>query len=178
MTTTAPAVVLVGHGAPPRDAPGELVSRLKMLEGRRRAQHAEPSTEELDLDRKLRTWPRTPENDPYKEGFEKLAAALRTELVGRTLLVAYNEFCAPSLEDAVQSAVDAGVREITVVPSMLTPGGVHSEVEIPEALDALRRRFPEAAIRYAWPFDLGAVARLLAAQVEAPERDQPSATST
>ena len=167
MTTAAPAVVLVGHGAPPRDAPGELVSRLKMLEGRRRAQGVEATPEELELDRKLRSWPRTADNDPYKVGFEQLAAALRSELPGRTLLVAYNEFCAPSLEDAVGSAVDAGVREITVVPSMLTPGGVHSEVEIPEALEALRRRWPDVAIRYAWPFDLGAVARLLASQIEA-----------
>jgi sirohydrochlorin cobaltochelatase len=48
---------------------------------------------------------------------------------------------------------------------MLTPGGVHSEIEIPETIAALRRRFPNASIDYAWPFDPHTVATLLAAQV-------------
>jgi sirohydrochlorin cobaltochelatase len=48
---------------------------------------------------------------------------------------------------------------------MLTPGGVHSEVEIPTALGELRRTHPSVRFDYAWPFDLDAVARLLAAQV-------------
>jgi sirohydrochlorin cobaltochelatase len=165
VTTTAPAVVLVGHGAPPRDAPAELVARLKMLEGRRRAAGSEASAEEREIDARLRSWPRNDDNDPYRAGFERLASALRTELLGRTLVVAYNEFCAPSLEDAVGALVEGGVRDVTVVPSMLTPGGVHSEVEIPEALAALRSRYPDLALRYAWPFNLGAVARLLAAHV-------------
>jgi sirohydrochlorin cobaltochelatase len=52
------------------------------------------------------------------------------------------------------------------VPSMLTPGGSHSEIEIPESLDRLRRRFPHVEIRYAWPFDLPAVATMLASQLQ------------
>jgi sirohydrochlorin cobaltochelatase len=48
---------------------------------------------------------------------------------------------------------------------MLTPGGSHSEVEIPEILDHLRPQYPEVELRYAWPFDLKLVANTLAEQV-------------
>jgi sirohydrochlorin cobaltochelatase len=159
-------VILVGHGAPPLGFPRDEVARLKALEGRRRATKSAMSAEEEALDRKIRASPRTPENDPYRAGLETLAEALRPRLRGAALLVAYNEFCAPSLEEAVAEAVAAGATTITVLPSMLTPGGVHSEVEIPESVTAMRARFPEVTLVYAWPFDLDAVAGLLAAQVE------------
>lgn len=160
------AVLLVGHGAPPKDFPRDLVSRLKALEGRRMATGSAMSDEERELDTKIRSWPRTAENDPYREGLLALAAALRGALGGSTLFVAYNEFCAPSIEDAVALALRDGATAITVVPSMLTPGGVHSEVEIPAILAELRAAHPEVTIRYAWPFDLQRVAAMLADQVK------------
>ena len=49
---------------------------------------------------------------------------------------------------------------------MFTPGGSHSEVEIPEALATLRRKHPEIILRYAWPFDLDRVAGLMADQLQ------------
>ncbi len=167
--TTPRAVILVGHGAPPSDAPPELVSRLKRLEGERRRRGSPPpppSVEERELDAKLRAWPRTAANDPYQGGIERLAIALRAALGGTDVVVAYNEFCAPSLEDAVRSVAARGTRRIVVVPSMLTRGGVHSEVEIPEALDAVRAELPAGVeVTYAWPFAEADVAALLAARV-------------
>ena len=159
------AVVLVGHGGVPRDFPRAELQRLKALEGERRARGTDLSDEEWALERKIRTWPRTPATDPYQAGLEAVAATLRPKLDTARLVVAYNEFCAPSLEDAVTDLVAAGARRITVVPSMLTPGGVHSETEIPETLAALRLRFPAVELRYAWPFDADAVADLLALQI-------------
>ncbi|MEZ4295310.1 MAG: CbiX/SirB N-terminal domain-containing protein [Polyangiaceae bacterium] len=159
------AVVLVGHGGVPADFPRAELTRLKSLEGRRQATGAAPSDEERALDEKLRAWPRTPSTDPYKTGFERLAAALAPRLGGATLHVAYNEFCAPTLRQAIERAIDEGAQVITVVPSMFTPGGVHSEVEIPAELDAVRPRFPHVTIRYAWPFDLALAADMLAAQI-------------
>ena len=44
---------------------------------------------------------------------------------------------------------------------MVTPGGSHSELEIPEILDALRRQHPEIHLNYAWPFDLEKLADML-----------------
>ena len=159
-------VILVGHGAPPRDAPRELVSKLKSLEAQRRARKQPMGDEERVLDERIRAWPRTAENDPYREGVERLADALRARLGHRDeVVVAYDEFCAPSLEDAIATAARAGVTQITIVPTMLTPGGVHSEEEIPEVIEAMRAELPSLEIVYAWPFDLDAVAGLLATAV-------------
>lgn len=165
---TLRAVILVGHGAAAKDCPRELVSRLKALEGRRMATGgpmAPMSAEERELDDKVRGWPRTPENDPYRAGLEAMASALRPLLGDARLHLAYNEFCAPTLDEAVAEAIAGGVGDITVIPSMMTPGGVHSEVEIPEILARLRGEHPAVTLRYVWPFDLTEVARLLAAHV-------------
>ena len=159
------AVVLVGHGGVPRDFPRKDLQRLKALEGERRARGGSPSDEETALEHRIRTWPRTPTTDPYRTGLETLATALRPLVAPATLVLAYNEFCAPALDDAVDALVASGARHIVVVPSMLTPGGVHSETEIPETIAHLRTRHPDAQLRYAWPFAMDAVARLLASQV-------------
>lgn len=159
-------VLLVGHGGIPKDCPRELVTKLKTLEARRRAGETEPTAEEVELDRRIRQWPRTPETDPYRAGFEMLATHLKGLLEGVRFALAYNEFCAPTVEEALEEMIQAGVVTITVVPSMLTPGGSHSEIEIPESLERLRVRFPHTDIRYAWPFDLPAVATMLATQLQ------------
>jgi sirohydrochlorin cobaltochelatase len=158
-------VVLVGHGGIPTDYPLEPLRELKTLEGKRRATGGDPTPEEVELDRRLRQWPRTPDNDPYKAGLESLAAHLKPALDGNLFAIAYNEFCAPTVEEAVESLIAAGAREIRVVPSMFTPGGSHSEREIPQTLAHLRAKHPEIDLRYAWPFDLDQVASMLAAQV-------------
>jgi sirohydrochlorin cobaltochelatase len=80
--------------------------------------------------------------------------------------VAYNEFCAPTLEESVEELIKKGATLITVTTTMFTPGGSHSEVEIPEILDHLRPQHPGVELRYAWPFDLNLVASTLADQVK------------
>jgi sirohydrochlorin ferrochelatase len=159
------AVVLVGHGAVPADCPRDLVTRLKALEGRRRATGGAVTSEEAELDARIRAWPRDAGSDPYGAGLEEMAARLRPLLAGARLVVAYNEFAAPTLDQAVESLAAGGAHSIAVVPSMLTPGGVHSEIEIPEAIARLRAAHPALDLRYVWPFDLDAVARLLAEHV-------------
>ncbi|HEV7732343.1 MAG TPA: CbiX/SirB N-terminal domain-containing protein [Candidatus Binatia bacterium] len=160
--TDVDAVVLVGHGAVPADCPRDLVTRLKALEGRRRATGTPVTNEEMALDTRIRAWPRTAGSDPYGAGLEALASSLRPLLGTARLVVAYNEFCAPTLEEAVAALAADGAHTVVVVPSMLTPGGVHSEIEIPETIARLRAAHPTLALRYAWPFDLDAVAALLA----------------
>ncbi|MFO0568446.1 MAG: CbiX/SirB N-terminal domain-containing protein [Polyangiaceae bacterium] len=159
-------VILVGHGGIPRDFPRDDLMESKRLEGARRARgEATPSAREAELDRRLREWPRTAESDPYGAGLERIADALRARLGDTPVLSAYNEFCAPSVEQALLAAIDAGAAEIVVVPTMVTPGGSHSEIEIPEVIAAVRAARPGADIRYAWPFAPGRVAELLADQV-------------
>jgi sirohydrochlorin cobaltochelatase len=159
-------VVLVGHGGIPKDYPRELVTKLRALETKRRATGGPPTPEELELDTKIRRWPRTPQTDPYRAGLEALAALLKVSLNGDLFAVAYNEFCAPTVEEAVEALIAGGATAITLVPSMLTPGGSHSEIEIPETLKHLRAKHPGIELRYAWPFDLGQVASMLAGQIQ------------
>ncbi|TKB79807.1 MAG: hypothetical protein E8D42_00075 [Nitrospira sp.] len=165
MKTETRGVILVGHGGIPKGCPQELITKLKRLEGQRRAAKLPPSAEELELDAKVRQWPRTAETDPYQAGLEQIAARLRAQLNGDLFAVAYNEFCAPTLEESVESLIKQGATHITVTTTMFTPGGSHSEVEIPEILDQLRPQYPEVELRYAWPFDLDSVANTLAEQV-------------
>lgn len=159
-------VVLVGHGGIPKDYPRELVTKLKALEAARRVTGGPPTPDELALDTTLRRWPRTPTTDPYQAGLEALAAHLAASLTDSLFALAYNEFCAPTLEEAVDTLIGAGATAITVVPTMLTPGGSHSESDIPSTLARLRDTHPGVELRYAWPFDLAQVAAMLAAHVQ------------
>lgn len=161
MKSSQSAVVLVGHGGLPKDCPRELVQKFKKLESQRRASGQPPSQEEVELDRQIREWPRTPETDPYQAGLLALAGKLAPLLKGVRLVVAYNEFCAPDVPRAVEKLIAEGVGTITVVPTMMTPGGSHSEVEIPAIIAALRTRHPKIHLNYAWPFDLEKLAEML-----------------
>src|SRR5688572_29604032 len=100
-------VILVGHGGVPTDCPPELVSEFKRQEALAKRGPA-PGLAEADA--KLRRWPRTAQTDPYQAGLEAVGAALRRALGGREVLLAYNEFCAPSLEEALAEALRRGAR--------------------------------------------------------------------
>src|SRR5438132_2770085 len=154
-------VILVGHGGIPVEYPREALTALKVLEAKRRATGSHATPEELELDRRIRRWPRTPESDPYQAGLEALASHLKTSLNSDLFAIAYNEFCAPTVEEAVETLIAAGASEIRVVPSMFTPGGSHSELEIPETLAHLRAKHPGLVLRFALPFDLYQVALIL-----------------
>lgn len=165
MGTVKKGVVLVGHGGIPKDCPQELVTKLKRLEAQRRASKTPPTQEEVELDRMIRRWPRTATTDPYQSGLVAVADALRPQLGGVLFAIAYNEFCAPTLEESVEDLIKEGATDITVTTTMFTPGGSHSEVEIPEILERLRPQYPGIELRYAWPFDLQLVAKTLVEQL-------------
>lgn len=156
-------LLVVGHGAPPRDYPAEKVQKLKRLEAQRRREQRSMSAEEHMLDQEVRQWPRSATTDPYQAGMLKLAEALRAQ-TEHPVHVCYNEFCAPSLEDAIAELVGNGAAHICVLPTMFTPGGVHSEVEIPETLDAMHRLYPGVRFDYVWPFDLSRLAAMMLAE--------------
>ncbi|MDF0664628.1 MAG: CbiX/SirB N-terminal domain-containing protein [Nitrospira sp.] len=165
MATKKQGVILVGHGGIPKDCPPDLVTTLKRLEAQRRAVKQPPSVEELALEMKIRRWPRTPSTDPYESGLQAVGARLQSQLNGSLFALAYNEFCAPTLGEAVEQLIGQGATEITVTTTMFTPGGAHSEIEIPEILNRLRPKHPDVILRYAWPFDLELVANTLAEQI-------------
>jgi len=154
-------IVLVGHGGIPKDYPQDLITKLKRLEAQRRASGSPMSAEELELDTKVRTWPRTPKTDPYQAGLQALAEQMQPLVNGALFEVAYNEFCGPTLPEAVENLIRQGAQSITVVSTMFTPGGSHSEYEIPEELQELRHKHPGVKLLYAWPYNLAQVSKML-----------------
>src|SRR5687768_13282263 len=102
------SVILVGHGGIPKDCPPDLVMKLKRLEGQRRQSGQPISTEEAELDQKIRRWPRNAKTDPYQSGLQALASELRPLLNGVLFGVAYNEFCTPTLEEAIIGLIREG----------------------------------------------------------------------
>lgn len=162
------AIILIGHGGTASDTPRPMVAELKRLEAERQARgETRMSPREAELDKAVREWPRTPRTDPYKYGVEEIARALEPRLGGRRLVVAYNEFCAPSVEDALEALIKEGFTRVRLVSTMFTRGGVHAEFEIPALVAEARRRHPGVEIAYAWPFDAARIAEFLSGQLAA-----------
>ena len=159
------AVLVVAHGSPARDLPEKLAKERRQLRAKEHKTEAEQQREQT-LEAEIRNWPRTLENDPYTRGTEELVAQLAALLDGIPVLAAYNEFAAPNVEEAVEQLVRRGIERIDVLSSMLTPGGGHSEKDIPEAIERCRARHPEVEFAYRWPYDLAKIATILATQLE------------
>jgi sirohydrochlorin cobaltochelatase len=162
-------VVLAMHGSPPRDFPKAQVALvvglhmwLERASGLVRAMIERYHTR---LDARIRTWPRTEGNDPFHAASQKLAARLSQE-TGCEVIVGYNEFCAPSLDEALDQAVAQGAERVIIVTPMMTPGGEHAEEDIPAAIKRAEERHPAIVFAYAWPFKVDNVAEFLATQLE------------
>lgn len=139
-------IVLAMHGMPPRDLPQRELAELFGLHAR--LEH--------------------PENDPFFAGSMELADHLH-RATGVGVVVGFNEFCAPSLDEALDEAASRGAGRITVLTPMMTRGGEHSEIDIPAAIRRAQDRHPGTRIDYVWPFDPAAVAEFLAAQMARPQ---------
>lgn len=163
------AIVLAMHGVPPEGYPIDEITEIFRLHSQ--LEHMPVSKDHpmsrryIELDYKIRSYPRTNENDPYWASAHRLAEKLREE-TGIEVQVGFNEFCNPTIDDAIGQLVSTGLRKIIVVTPMMTPGGEHSEVDIPEAIERAKKEYPEIAIVYAWPFNLQEVAKFLKAQIE------------
>ena len=155
-------VILIGHGGLPSDIPKEIIEDFMKVH-KQRIRTGTPITEkEKELDNVIRFWTRSPSTDPYKYGLEKLAAELAPRLEDYILITAYNEFCYPSIEQAAVVLAEKDITEVILVTTMITPGGSHSEREIPEEVEALRLKYPKVNFQYAWPYDLAIFSNLLA----------------
>jgi sirohydrochlorin cobaltochelatase len=161
-------ILLAMHGAPPSDFPASelaelfcMRARIELSNGPERALY-EGRFHELEA--KIRAWPRTASNDPSHAGSLELASHL-SQAIGYEVVLGFIEFSNPSLDEAFGQAVQQGTERITVVTPMMTPGGEHSEKDIPQAIQRARQRFPEIEVQYAWPFSIPHVAIFLATQI-------------
>lgn len=146
------ALIFIGHGGVPNDAPASLTGELKRLESHRLSTGTPMTERERALDHQLRHWPRHVLNDGYFAGFESLAEALRQKIPGRRVATAYMEFCAPSIDEAVDLLAQEGHRRLGFITTMVTPGGSHSERDIPGLIQQARLRHPDLLLEYYWPF--------------------------
>lgn len=162
-------LVLAMHGSPPLDFPaGELSEffglHMSLESGavpaeRRAAMEARHSA----LEEKVVRWPRDGMNDKFLTATIELAEALQ-RASGLEVIYGFNEFCAPTLAEALDGAAASGARRAMVVTPMMTRGGGHSEHDIPESIELARGRHPGMEYIFAWPFPTDRVAVLLASQ--------------
>jgi sirohydrochlorin cobaltochelatase len=161
-------IVLAMHGEPPRDFPKDKFSAFFRLQTRLEFGEAlgtELQDEFAELDSEMRRWPRTPENDPFYFGSQEMAQYL-SRATGYEVILGFNEFCAPHLDDALDQAAARKPEKIIIITPMVTPGGGHSEEDIPALVKRAQKRHPDVPIVYAWPFDPSKTAQFLAEQID------------
>jgi len=167
-TNIKAVIVLAMHGAPPLDFPKQelaeffgLYARIGHEDG---AAQGAAGLRYKELEARVRTWPRTSRNDPFYAGSLDLAEHLR-QASGLEVILGFNEFCAPTLDEALDRAAARSGEKIIVVTPMMTRGGEHSAVDIPKTIRRARDRHPMIQFIYAWPFATKDIARFLASQV-------------
>jgi RimJ/RimL family protein N-acetyltransferase/sirohydrochlorin ferrochelatase len=162
-------IVLAMHGTPPNDFPrqelGEFFRLHTQMDTSSRPANPALFACHAELEARVRSWPRTALNDPFHYASQELASHLQ-QVTGHPVLVGFNEFCAPSVEEALEDAVAAGATQVIVVTPMMTRGGEHAEVEIPAIIAQVQKRCPEVRFIYAWPFNGAEIARFLASQID------------
>lgn len=151
------SIVIVGHGSVPHDYP-----RIKeYFEA-----HIKGGDEYEKLEHELLYWPRNEENDPYWAGFMSVINDLKKTNSYHSVHPAFNEMCAPTVEEALNQALEQNPDKIVVVSIMLTPGGGHSEHDIPTAIEMFAEDHPKANIVYAWPYEVSEISNILVKQIE------------
>lgn len=151
------SVIIVGHGGPARDFP-------KLKEYFRTHDSRTPEAEKLEDE--LVHWPRNENNDAYWAGFTKVVNEFKKVNNFHSVHFAFNEMCSPTVEEALTEALKDNPDVIVLTSIMLTPGGVHSEKDIPKSVEKFQKANPGVKIIYAWPYNLGDISKLLLNQVD------------
>lgn len=163
-------LVLAMHGITPSDFPQNEKIELIRLDS---LVHSDPDKVTIEqktrfevLDYKMRNWPRNKQNDPFQAASRELAAHLERES-GNEVIVGFNEFCAPSVDQALDLAAEKKPERVIVLTPMMMPGGKHSEIEIPDSIKAAQKRHPSIQFGYLWPYQLEHLARFFAREIHA-----------
>jgi sirohydrochlorin cobaltochelatase len=161
-------VILATHGSPPRDFPAEEIREFFALHAR--LEHADQSNDPsavryADLESKMRNWKRTPQNDPFHTASLELASYMEKYLQ-MPVFTAFNEFCAPTISEALVNSAEMGAGRVIIITSMLTRGGEHAEVDIRQAVQKAQGDYPAVDFIFAFPFPAKDIARFLTEQVK------------
>src|SRR5512133_1965122 len=162
-------IVLAMHGAPPKDIPAPAMREFHGLHAR--LEHGDANVSDAlkhraeMLERKMRAWPRDAGNDPFWAASQEIGRHL-AEMTGSRVVVGFNEFCGPGLDDALAAAAEGKPGLVVVITPMLTRGGGHAEADIPAAIARAQAAFADVPFVYAWPHDMRDVARFLADRLQ------------
>jgi sirohydrochlorin cobaltochelatase len=78
--------------------------------------------------------------DPaWAQPMERVRDALRLQAPELAVELAFLEFIAPTLDDAIDALVARGARRVVVVPMFIAQGG-HLKSDLPKLIDAARVR--------------------------------------
>jgi sirohydrochlorin ferrochelatase len=70
------------------------------------------------------------------------------------------------MTEALELAASGGTERVLIVTPMMTPGGEHSEHDIPEVIDQARKRFTHVEFQYIWPFPIEDIVSFLSSQIK------------
>lgn len=150
------SVIVVGHGAPAKDFP-KLKEYFKL--------HDSHTLEAEQLEDELIHWSRNEKNDEYWAGFIKVVNEFKKTSSFHSVHYAFNEMCAPTVKEALTEAAKGNPDVIVLTSIMVTPGGGHSEKDIPAAIELFMEEHPNIKVVYAWPYDVSDISNLLLNQV-------------
>ncbi|MFA3781654.1 sirohydrochlorin chelatase [Melioribacteraceae bacterium 4301-Me] len=151
------SVIIVGHGAPAKDFP-KLSEYFKI--------HDTHSLKAELLEKELRNWPRNANNDPYWAGFIEVVNEFKKQNKEfHSVHYAFNEMCGPTVEEALEQAAHDNPDLIIVTSIMFTPGGNHSEIDIPKQIESFKENYPNIKIVYAWPYRISDLVNMLTKQI-------------
>ncbi|GAJ39165.1 sirohydrochlorin chelatase [Saccharococcus caldoxylosilyticus] len=94
---------------------------------------------------------RDPEgNDQIRQFVEQLKPHIEASLHVET---SFLEFGLPTIREGIDHCVDAGAREIIVIPMILLSAG-HSKLHIPAEIDEAKKRYPHVTFIYGRPIGI------------------------
>lgn len=165
------AVVLVGHGVPASDFPREKLGEFRRLTGQVMAAGGEEKApSELvarlqAVEREVRQWKRTPENDPYNATVQELAARIKQAGGYDLVEVAHNEACGLDVDEAIDAVIQKGATRVIVLTTMIIKGGAHAEHDIARKVERAKQAHPQVSISYVWPIETDQVVQFFVAQL-------------
>jgi precorrin-8X/cobalt-precorrin-8 methylmutase len=85
--------------------------------------------------------------------FELLVEMVKARGGGRRISHGFLEFARPTIDEAVRANVEAGSRQVAVVPGVLL-AAAHAKNDMPSEVIALQKTFPESRLHYGAPLHL------------------------
>ena len=85
--------------------------------------------------------------------FEGLVELVRARAPGHVIHYGYLEFSSPTMSEAIEQSVAAGVQQVVVVPGVLLAAS-HAKNDMPSEMQAVARKYPDIDFYFGAPLNL------------------------